>query len=367
MKIAVLGSRGIPARYGGFETVVEELSTRFVLSGIKVTVFCEENESYKESEYKGVNLYYVKSPKIGSLTTILYDLRCILKVLKEYDLIYMLGYGAGLFFWIPRVFRKPIWVNMDGLEWKRAKWPWYGKFYLKINEWLAVKLASLIIADAYKIKDYLVSKYGKDINCHVIPYGAEIVDKPPDANLIRDYGLETSNYYLIVCRLEPENHVKEIIEGFVSSKTKKKLIIIGNHEINTPYIRELLKVKDNRIRFIGAIYDRKLLKAIRYYAFAYFHGHSVGGTNPSLLEALGCGNVVIAHDNLFNREVASDCAIYFSSSSQIPDIIAFLETGINNNFSTKAKERIRKMYTWDMITDQYLRLIQSQCRFVLDK
>ena len=359
IKLAILGTRGIPSRYGGFETFAEELSTRLVKRGIEVTVFCEVNNSYNELEYKGVKLKYVKVTKIGHLTTILYDLRCILRALKGYNLIYMLGYGAGLFFWIPMIFKKPIWVNMDGFEWKRAKWPWYGKFYFKINEWLAVKFATLVVADAENIKSYLISKYGKDINCYVIPYGAEIVDKPPDINLIRSHNLEPSDYYLIVCRLEPENHVKEIMEGFVSSKTKKKLIIIGNHKINTPYVRELLKFRDDRIRFMDAIYDRGLLKAIRHYSFAYFHGHSVGGTNPSLLEALGCGNLIIAHDNPFNREVASDCALYFSSSFQISDIINSLELGKNKDFTTKARERIRRIYDWDLITDQYQKLIRD--------
>lgn len=362
MKIAILGTRGIPGTYGGFETFTEELSTRLVKKGIEVTVFCYKKSIYGEPEYKGVKLLYVKKPKFGHLSTIFYDLFCIFKALRGYDLIYMLGYSTGLFFWIPRLFKKPLLVNMDGLEWKRAKWPTYGKIYLKLTEWLAVKFATLIIADSENIKYYLKSKFGKDINCYTIRYGTDIVDNPPDINQIQPYNLKPFKYYLVVCRLEPENHIKEIIEGFIISKTQKKLVIIGDYNIATPYIKELLKKKDERIKFIGAIYNKDLLKAIRFYAFAYFHGHSVGGTNPSLLEALGCGNKVIAHDNIFNREVASDCAIYFSSSSHIPNIIYSLENELNMNLATKAKNRMREKYNWDLIANEYQKLIQGLMR-----
>ena len=360
MKVAILGTNGIPARYGGFETFAEELSVGLVREGVDVTVFCVTGRNAQPDNYKGVRLEHVPSPRLGPLTTILYDLRCMWQARRNFDIVYMLGYGAGPFFWIPRVFGRQFWVNMDGLEWKRSKWPWYGKLYLRISEWFAVRSASLVVADAEGIRDYIVAKYGEDVNCHTIPYGAKVIESPPDVNLIRPYGLKPSDYYLVVCRLEPENHVKEIIGGFRDSGTKRNLVIIGDSRKDTPYVRELSRTTDDRIRFLGAVYDRELLEAFRYHAFAYFHGHSVGGTNPSLLEALGCGNVVIAHDNLFNREVAADCAFYFSKAPEIPGIIESLEIDANRHSGAqKARDRIRREYTWDNVTLAYQGLIQD--------
>ena len=359
-RLAILGIRGIPARYGGFETFAEEISVRLVKRGGDVTVFCDTTDAGK-SEYKGVKLRYVRSFKLGPLTTIIHDLRCILDALNGYDIIYMLGYGAGPFFWIPRLFKRPIWVNMDGLEWKRSKWPWYGRLYLKISEWFAVKFASLLIADAEGIKDYLTSKYGKAINCHTIPYGAEVVVIPPDSHLIKNFELEPFEYYLVVCRLEPENHVKEIIEGFQASDTNKKLIIVGDHRTNTAYSKEILKTDDSRIRFIGTIFDKELLKAVRYYSFAYFHGHCVGGTNPSLLEALSCGNIVVAHDNVFNREVAGEVGLYFRSSDEIPTLVEAVESmdeSEKSDLSIKAREQIRNNYAWEIVVDMYQKILK---------
>jgi glycosyltransferase involved in cell wall biosynthesis len=357
--LAILGTRGIPARYGGFETFAEELSAHLVKRGIDIAVFCDTRDTGFKNEYKGIKLIHVKEIHLGPFSTIIHDLVCILRALKGYDLIYMLGYGAGLFFWIPKVVRKTLWVNMDGLEWKRSKWPWYGKLYLKISEWLAAKSASSLIADCERIRDYLTSKYGQNIKCYTIPYGADIVDVPPDVKQLKELLLESFDYYLVVCRLEPENHIREIIQGFVASNTAKQLIIIGNHRMESSYVKALLKTEDRRVRFVGTVYDRAFLIAIRCYAFAYFHGHSVGGTNPSLLEAMGCGNRIIAHDNTFNHEVAADCAIYFSSATDITRIIAYIEKGTSIDTGKKAKDRIRKIYNWDLITDQYQQLIEN--------
>lgn len=359
MRIAILGTRGIPARYGGFETFAEELSTRLAANGFEVTVFCQRSNSNHAPEYKGVKLRYVRDYRVGSLSTVIFDFKCFVNSIRGYDLIYMLGYGAGIFMWLPRLFKKHVWVNMDGIEWKRSKWPWHGRLYLRINEWFAVKSASLIIADAEAIADYLRTKYGKHINCHTIPYGAEVVDTPPDINLIKAYGLKPFEYYLVVCRLEPENHVKEILEGFGLSGSQRSLVVIGDHEKGTPYVRELLKMDDKGIRFVGTVYDRELLKAIRYYSFAYFHGHSAGGTNPSLLEALGCGNMVIAHDNPFNREVAGEKSIYFSDSKGVARAVDELEQGDFDIESARmfAQSIIRERYTWEKITDEYNKLI----------
>ncbi len=358
--IAILGSRGIPASYGGFETFAEELSVRLVQRGHEVTVFCEDTQDYCDKIYKGIRLEYVKTRPLGPLNIVWFDTLCMLKAAGKHDLILLLGYGAGAFVWVPRFFGTPVWINMDGLEWKRSKWPWYGRLFLRINEWCAVQFSSRVIADSKGIRDYLKRKYGEDITCDMIPYGAEIVEKSPDTTLLHLYTVEPNNYYLVVCRLEPENHVAEIIHGFVASASQKKLIIVGNVDVDTSYVKKLKQTNDHRVHFVGTIYEKNKLHALRYYAFGYFHGHSVGGTNPSLLEALGCGNLVIAHDNPFNREVAAECGRYFTSVSDISEIINSIEFQSNQDtISDMAQDRIRKIYNWERITDLYEDLFQT--------
>src|SRR4030042_814623 len=188
----------------------------------------------------------------------------------------------------------------------------------------------------------------------MIPYGAALVENPPDPPLLASFGGFPQNYYLFVCRLESENHIREIIEGFKQADTHRELVIVGNSDTDTPYMRELKRAAGPRVRFIGVCYEKPKLLALRYYAYAYFHGHSVGGTNPSLLEAMGCGNAVIAHDNPFNREVSADCARYFNTSAEIPAIIRSLESGTDRErMCAVARERIRTIYSWERITDLY--------------
>jgi len=171
-------------------------------------------------------------------------------------------------------------------------------------------------------------------------------------------GISPKNYYLVVCRLEPENHIREIIEGFNLADTRRELVIVGNSGTDTPYIRDLKQAAGLKVRFLGTCYEKPKLRALRYYAYAYIHGHSVGGTNPTLLEAMGCANAIIAHDNPFNREVAADSAKYFTSPIDIPQIINSLESGPDvEKMRAAAQERIRTIYTWERITDLYEELL----------
>jgi glycosyltransferase involved in cell wall biosynthesis len=252
---------------------------------------------------------------------------------------------------------------MDGLEWKRSKWPWYAKMYLKINERAAVMFSDRVIADAENIKLYLNAAYGSDFNCTVIPYGAPIPPASPDPGALRAFSLSPGNYSIIVCRLEPENNVQQIIEGYLCSASRRPLVIVGNYRVTSKYVRRLLEYQqEGRLRFVGPVYEKDSLQALRYYAFAYFHGHSVGGTNPSLLEAMGCGNIVIAHDNVFNREVAADVAWYFRSAEDIPDIVNAIEglpLHARQERKAAAIERVRKFYDWDQITTKYELLLKE--------
>jgi glycosyltransferase involved in cell wall biosynthesis len=363
-RLAILGTRGIPAQYGGFETFAEKLSIGLVKRGIEVTVYCEE-VSESPASFENVNLKYFKVPKLGPLSTIFFDVRCLWHARSDYDVVYMLGYGASFFCFVPRLWGTKVWINMDGIEWARSKWSWIAKLWLRSMESVAMWTANRIIADAEGIRDFLAARHNRLPPASVIAYGAPVIEDAPDLSLLAEWGLQCGRYYLVVCRLEPENHVMEILNGYSLASTSMPLIIVGNHDVDTGYVRSLKELKSDRIRFIGAIYNHEKLLALRYHCAAYFHGHSVGGTNPSLLEAMGCGNTIIAHENPFNREVAAEAAVYFKEATDIPDLIDKIETSDATQRAqdfSRSITRIRQFYSWDAIVDQYMKLIESQCR-----
>ncbi len=359
-KIAIIGSRGIPAEFGGFETFAEHLALGLVAKGVEVTVFCESTQKYDKPEYKGVDLIYIKTPNIVGIRSIWFDLISILKTLQNYDVVYMLGYNTGFAFVLPWLFSTNFWVNMDGLEWKRTKWSSFAKLYLRINEWFAARFAKKLIADAQGILEHLDSAYNISHKAVMIPYGAVLCDEQPNIEIVKELGFTPNEYYLIVCRLEPENHLKEIILGFVESNSKSQLIIVGDHKCGTKYVEELVEMSDARVLFIGTIYDQEKLNSLRYYCKTYLHGHSVGGTNPSLLEAMAVGNSVIAHDNIFNREVTGEQAIFFSNPYELANTFNQLEdNGTCDQQKLQLKNRIETIYNWEIIVDTYFNHINS--------
>lgn len=357
MKVAILGTRGIPARYGGFETFAEELGVGLVERGHEVTVYCESGESVSE-EYRGVKLRHVRAWHLGPLTTLVYDTTCLWKARSGFDVVYMLGYGASPLCWLPRLWGSQVWINMDGLEWARGKWGRIARWYFRFAEAIAMRTPDRIIADSASIKSHLQSRYRKLPPCDVIPYGCEIVNGAC-AEELKGFGLTPDSYYLVVCRFEPENHIREIIEGFLRSKTKKRLVLVGNNGRTSPYVQSLDKYKnDDRLLFTGPVYDAPRIQALRYFCRAYVHGHSVGGTNPSLVEAMGCGNVVIAHDNAFNREVLRDSGLFFYKPKDVSTAVDLVDSEQVEIASMKAElmARARRFYTWDRIADHYCEL-----------
>lgn len=361
-RVAILGTRGIPARYGGFETFAEELAVRLVEQGVEVTVYCEAEQTDQPESCHGVKLVYIPSTACGPLTTILFDLRCLWHARKSFDLVYMLGYGAAPFCLIPRLYGTQVWLNVDGIEWARAKWSGLAKAYFKMMEWFSCWVPHRVIADAEGIKTHLEARHRLRVPCSVIPYGAPLVTDPPDVNLLSEFDLLADGYHLVVARLEPENNIKEIIEGFVANGNDSPLIIVGNYNLDTPYTKQILSLSNDKVHFVGGVYDKQKLQALRYYSTAYFHGHSVGGTNPSLLEALGCGNIVIAHDNVYNREVCGAGGFYFSSPHEIPGLMAevsALESAGRRELKTVMQNRIRERYNWDQIAAEYMALLDD--------
>ncbi|WOJ92975.1 DUF1972 domain-containing protein [Congregibacter variabilis] len=359
LRIAILGSRGIPAEFGGFETFAEQLAVRLAALGHDVTVFCERSQSYSKNHYQGVNLVYLPTPPVVGLRSIWFDVASIIMTLRGYSIVYMLGYHAAFAFFLPRLFRTNFWTNMDGLEWKRDKWSPLVKRYLELMEWCAARFSHRIIADAEGIATYLNERYGVSQKTTMIPYGAEIVASPPDFSLVDDLPIESNEYYLVVCRLEPENHVREIVEGFSASNSDRKLIVVGDHSAHSDYVRSLLNLGGARIVFVGAIYDPQRLLSLRWHCRAYFHGHSVGGTNPSLLEAMACANHTVAHDNVFNREVTGNIGDFFAASKDIPSILARLDTSVPSSTKAQLVSRVESIYSWTAVAASYAEIFQQ--------
>ena len=368
LRIALLGTKGIPASYGGFETFAEQLAIRLVARGHDVTVYAEgSDQPVADAHHRGVRVRYRRRPSWGPASVLAYDCHCLWDARQGYDLVYMLGYGAAWACWWPRVFGVPVWINMDGLEWARSKWGRGARLYLRCMEWLATRTATRLIADAEAIGARLRSTYPRGAPSSVIAYGADLV-QPEDADpaALSAWGLQPGRYLLVVARPEPENHVREIIEGYLLHGGDWPLVVVGDLSGGTPYQRQLRALASARVMCIGGIYDVAQLRSLRVHAACYLHGHSVGGTNPSLLEALACGNWVIAHDNPFNREVARDAADYFDSPAQLARCLDALagqqDAAVQARRIQRAREIVARHYTWDGITDAYEALMHSQCR-----
>lgn len=373
--VFIIGSKGIPANYGGFETFVEKLTEQQKSKEIKYHVSClADNDS--EFEHNGARCFNVKVPNIGPAKAVYYDIvalqECI-KYIKENNIknpiVYILACRIGPF--VGRYKKRlkklggTLFVNPDGHEWKRAKWNAAIRKYWKISEKLMVKHADLLVCDSINIEKYIKEDYKQyNPNTTFIAYGADMEKSKLDDNnpkLLEWYeekGVKSKEYFLVVGRFVPENNYETMITEFMKANTKKDFVLITNVEKNKFY--EELKIrtrfdKDSRIKFVGTVYDQELLKKIRENAYAYFHGHEVGGTNPSLLEALATTDINILLDVGFNREVGMDGAIYFNKrNGNLAELIdrTFTEEQINI-LSQKAKKRIIKEYTWEKINESY--------------
>ncbi len=360
MKIAILGTRGIPNNYGGFEQCAEKLSERWVRKGHSVTVYSPDEHNYKESEWNRVRIKHIfsKESKLGIFGTFFYDYLCLKDAVKmDYDIILNLGYvPSALFFGLKRKTKAKFVTNMDGLEWKRDKWNSFLKRFIKFCEKRALKFSDALVFDNEGIRDY----YSKHFNVdgRVIEYGAEVFDNP-DLSVLKKYKVEKYNYFLAIARFEPENNLKTIIDGYLKSKAQEPLLLVGNP--NTKFGRFLLKDYGQypSIRFLGAIYNQDELNTLRMFAKLYFHGHSVGGTNPSLLEAMACGSYIVAHDNVFNRSVLGDNGIYFASCEDLEGIIKSFNEDKRQEFSERNRKKIAEFYNWDLIGEKYIDIFKQ--------
>ena len=359
MRVAIVGSRGIPAKYGGFETFAQELSVRLVRMGVQVEVYCDFTENTLDI-YDGVNLKYVSCTKTSNPLKYYYS--SVRRAEKENDIVLICGAGGALFIYSKIFHRKVNYLtNMDGIEYLRTKWNFQKRLFVRFCIWCSVYLSDYVIADSKSIKEFLKKNYLIKGNRIIqIEYGAKINDNP-DLSLLKEYNLKPDGYYLVVSRLEPENNVLCMINGYIESKIQKPLIIVGNL-LETKYVKSLLQYRSDNVRFLGGVYDKPKLEALRYGCRAYLHGHSVGGTNPSLLEALGSGNTVISHDNIFNREVTDNKMLYFKTPGECAEAILKVETmsvEIRLKYKTISIDRIKKFYNWDRISQEYYKIFND--------
>ncbi|MDF1837058.1 MAG: DUF1972 domain-containing protein [Planctomycetota bacterium] len=360
MRIAILGSRGIPARYGGFETFAEEIALRLSAQGAEVTVFCEATKGGRSMRLGRVRLEYVRVPGRGPLGRMLYEVGSLFRARKGYDVVYMLGYGSSFACWIPRLFGRRVWINMDGLEWRRSKWGWFARTWLKAMEGIACKAAHRLVFDNQALADEVQTRRNPSASISVLAYGAPLVVKAPSVEPLRALGLEAGRYHLMVCRFEPENHVLEIVRAAANRTGGAPLIVVSNTSQNNAWQKRVMAQACPLVRFLGPVYDPEVLRSLRFHSQLYLHGHSVGGTNPSLLEAMGCGNYILAHDNPFNREVLESMGRYFVDEEDLGQQLHAAEQAPERQrrmIGDGARDRAMNHYSWDRVAKGYHELL----------
>lgn len=370
--IAVIGSRGIPAKYGGFETFVERVAPSLVDDGYEVWASCEGTDPPHLSSYKGVKLFYFPiKPFRRVFYETMYDIFSLARASVTCDSVLMLGYGAGFFFFIPKLFRKNIFVNVDGMEWKREKYNKLEQAALYVSERFALFYADKVVADAHAIQSYLAAHGRLAV---FIPYGVEdpgsVLWDPSQLDKLRSTdslaNIISREYLLIIARLERENNIDMMVDAFLTARTDKKLIIVGSF-LDLDYQKEIETLVarrrgHDRITFVGAIYDKNVLNMLRQHSFAYLHGHSAGGTNPSLLEAMISRSLICAHDNPFNREVCDKFALFFKDATELSAYIHSLETCLTEDDEQRrenAYNRAKTEYSWDRVLHDYEALISD--------
>lgn len=354
LKIAILGTRGIPNYYGGFEHISEYVSEGLVKRGHSVTVYNSHNHPYTENNWNGVEIRHCYDPeyKIGTAGQFIYDLNCLLDARKrKYDVIMLMGYTSSSVWGSLYPKGSAIITNMDGLEWKRSKYSKPVQAFLRYAEKLAVKHSQYYVADSMVIQSYLKNKY--KIDSKYIPYGADLFSEIEREQFERSEILR-EDYFLLMARMEPENNIETILEGFNQSNSAKSFKVLGDTGNRFgKYITHKFK-NDDRIQFKGSIFDNAKVRSLQNNSYLYFHGHSVGGTNPSLLEAMASEALIAAHNNPFNKSVLHTDAFYFSNANEVKNIVETVrrmeteKTMVNNNLY-----KIKNQFNWETIVDQY--------------
>jgi glycosyltransferase involved in cell wall biosynthesis len=346
----IMGIRGIPAQHGGFETFAERLSLHLVKNGWDVTVY---------SFWEGVRRIHIPVPGNSTISTVRFDWKATIHSLREDGLFLTLGYNTAIFSLLQRIKGKPNVINMDGIEWRRDKWGIIAKSWFWLNERAGCILGDHLIADHPKIKEHLSTRT-KSSRITMIPYGADHVNAA-SPSAIEGLGLAPNSYSLVIARPEPENSVLEIVRAFSRTTRSHKLVVLGNYTKASPFHQRVLASASDEVIFLGAIYDPLIVDALRFYSKTYIHGHKVGGTNPSLVEAMGAGCAVVARDNQFNRWVAGPEAKYFDSEDECAGVFdELLDDHISLHRMRKASlARFAEEFVWSQILTAYGQLLTA--------
>lgn len=363
LRIRIIGARGVPARWGGFETVAAELAPRLVRRGHEVTVYCRPKYSLasRPSEYDGVRLVYLPALYTKSFESLSHEVFSAFHAFRSgFDILFVLGFRASFIYLPGRLAGERIVMNTDGFDWQRKKWSQAGRLYLRLVEAIGARwAASHLVCDSRALQPYYRQVYGRDTS--YIGYGANVFESK-DPSIVRRYGLTSGDYLLVVARLEPENNTDLIVRAFSRVKTDKKLAVAGGANYRSAYVRSLTKSPDSRVVFLGGVYEPGHIEELYANSYAYIHGHEVGGTNPALLHAMGCGCCVLALDVSFNREVVGDAGVLWPKSEvqlrlMLEEVLA--QPDWARLLGSSARELVTRAYSWDSVADAYDLLFRS--------
>lgn len=359
--LLILGTRGIPAGHGGFETFAEGFALEMVRRNWQVTVYCQADhgDEITETSWNGVRRVHVPVHRDDAIGTILFDLKSARHASRQNALVLTLGYNTAIFSVFHRLAGQVNVMNMDGIEWKRDKWSPLQRAWLYCNEWIGSRLANHLVADHPVIRDHL-SRHTSPSKITVIPYGADAVSDAPSEH-VKAMGLDPGAYALVIARPEPENSILEIVRNYVSLQPDIPLVVLGHYSPTAhQYHRDVMLASQGHanVRFVGAIYDSAVVQSLRFHARFYLHGHKVGGTNPSLIEAMASGRPVLAHDNEFNRWVLGEGGFFFSDDASLR---AALRLGLDDQLPEvnlqRMTDRHRISFLPTMIHDAYEQLL----------
>jgi glycosyltransferase involved in cell wall biosynthesis len=358
LNIAMVGTRGVPARYGGFETAVEEVGKRLAAAGHHVVVYCrtsrDDDPATRLDSYLGMELVHLPAARKRSLETLSHSALSVGHLLAHRtDAAFVFNAANAPLLPMLRAARIPVATHVDGLEWRRAKWGGTGRRYYRTAESLAVRWSDALIADAVGIADYYTSEF--DAPTTLLTYGAPLI--APGSDRLAELGLEPGGYHLVVARFEPENHVDVIVDGYRRSGATKPLVVVGSAPYSDDYTNRVHSLADERVRFLGGVWDQTQLDQLYGNCFTYLHGHSVGGTNPSLLRAIGAGAAVLAFDVAFNREVTEEAGRYWTGPADVALLVDTAEASPSAVQQAGARAReLAIRYDWDDVAAGYERL-----------
>ncbi len=358
-KLKILGIRGVPAAHGGFETFAEHLAIYLIKRGWDVTVYCQEvgTGPVFEDTWNGVKRVRIPIATNGASGTIIFDWRSILLASREKETVLTLGYNTAIFSFIYRLAGLTNIINMDGVEWRREKWGMIAKLWFWLNDWAGCWLGNHLVADHPEILRHLSTRVSAE-KITMIPYGADKVEMA-NSDLLSSFELIPGSYAILIARAEPENSILEVVQAWSRVHRGCKLVVLGKYEDGHAYQRAVKDAASAEVIFPGAVYEKSIVQALRFYSRFYVHGHRVGGTNPSLVESLGAANAVLAHNNKYNRWVAGDAGIYFDDVDSCEIAINKLLTDTDQVLAMQIASRSRhaEKFTWDKILSDYEQML----------